>query len=242
MGIAEEGIDPEGIAQRVMVGKFGAVVLGQGAAQLGWQRHQPVIQLGGGWCGLTAGGLGQQDKSRGTFLGDQHGLAISAEQHIVGFPVSWLTACIDIEWTFADGNTVFDVLNRAASLAATITTLELGTWQIEPPGKVLGAADLGVDEAVDALVTDGCCRLLLPQAPSDLLRGPTVLQAAEDQFSEFVVALEFGPGPPAGSGLLLSIDRFVSDFGAAIALQFARDCRWRAIQSCRDLWSDCRSS
>src|SRR6185312_11294910 len=130
---------------------------------------------------------------------------------------------------------VFYVLNGAAALAAAIATLELGARQIEPPGEVLGAADLGVDEPVDAFVTDGCRRFLLAEPAGDLLGGPAVLQAAEDEVAERNVTLEFGSGPSAGPGLFLSVGRFIADFGAAVAFQFARDGRWRAIQSCRDL-------
>jgi len=84
------------------------------------------VQLGTGGCGFTVVWLGQQDKSRGAFLGNQHRLAVAAEQQIVGFPVAGLPAGIDIKWAFSDGYAVFDVLNGAASLAAAIAPFELG--------------------------------------------------------------------------------------------------------------------
>ena len=57
MGIAEECVDAERIAQFVMQGEFGAIVLGQGAAEFRRQRREPGAQLGGGWFGFAAGKL-----------------------------------------------------------------------------------------------------------------------------------------------------------------------------------------
>src|SRR5271168_3536886 len=169
MGIAEIGLDTDRIAQFVMVGELGAVVLGEAAAQLGRQTRQPIAQLGFGWLGLAAGWLCQQDISRSALLSDQHRLAIATEQQIVGFPVAGLPTGVDVKRAFCDGNPVLYMLNGAAPLAASIAALELGARQIVPPGVVLGAADLGVDEAVDALMTDGGCCLLLSKPAGDLL-------------------------------------------------------------------------
>jgi hypothetical protein len=96
-------------------------------------------------------------------------LAVATEQQIVGLPVARLPAGIDVNWAFCNGYAGFDVLNGAASLAASIATLELGAWQIVAPVVVLGAPYLGVDEAVDALMTDGGCCLLLSKPTGDLL-------------------------------------------------------------------------
>src|SRR3979490_125766 len=41
--------------------------------------------------------------------------------------------------------------------------------------------------------------------------------------------------PAAAACLLLGVGRLVADLAAAVALQLARQARWRAIQSCRDL-------
>lgn len=57
----------------------------------------------------------------------------------------------------------------------------------------------------------------------------------KDQLAEIGVALEARALPAPGAGLLLGIGRSLADLCAAFALQLARDCRWRAIQSCGDL-------
>jgi hypothetical protein len=83
--------------------------------------------------------------------------------------VAGLAACVDVNRAFSDGYAVFYVLNGAASLAASTTPLELGARQIVPPIIVLGAADLGVDEAVDAFMADGGRCILLAEPTGDLL-------------------------------------------------------------------------
>jgi hypothetical protein len=92
-------------------------------------------------------------------------LAVATEQQIVGFPVARLPAGVDVKRAFCNGYAVFYVLNGATSLAAPIAAFELGARQIVPPVVVLGAADQGVDEAIDALMTDGGCCLLRSLTP-----------------------------------------------------------------------------
>src|ERR1700742_2616847 len=121
-----------------------------------------------------------------------------------------LAAGIDEKWAFFNGYAVFDVLDGASSLAATITTFGFAARQIVPPFVVLGAADLRIDEAVDALVTDGCCRLLLTEAAGDLFGRPTAFEATEDHGTEHVIALQLRAGPSTGSGLLVGIGGFVA--------------------------------
>src|SRR5205085_12460449 len=41
--------------------------------------------------------------------------------------------------------------------------------------------------------------------------------------------------PAPGTGLLLGVARAIADLAAGVALQLARDARWRATQSCCDL-------
>ena len=113
--------------------------------------------------------------------------------------------------------------------------LALGSGQIVAPGAVVSAADLVIDEAVDALVTDAGRRLVAGQPAGDLLGRPAVLEAIEDKFAQLGIALQARARPAAGSGLLLGVGRLVANLHPAIALQLARDARWRAIQSCRDL-------
>ena len=188
--IAEEGSDSKGVAQFVMQGELGAVVLRQSTAQRRWQARQPLVQLLGGWFGLAAGRLGEEHEAGGPFLCDEDGLAISAEQHVVGFPVAWLTAGIDVERAFFHGNTVFYVLHGAAALLSSVAAFELAARQVVAPAVVLGSADLGVDEAVDGFVADGDGGLLPSEPAGDLLGGPAASEAGEDGVAQCVVAFQ----------------------------------------------------
>src|SRR5260370_906564 len=111
----------------------------------------------------------------------------------------------------------------------------LGSGRGVSPGVVVGAADLGVDEAVDGFVADGCRGLLLMEPAGDLLGRPAALQAAQSEATQLGITFQRRARPAAGGGLFLGVVRLVADVSAMVALQLTRDARWRAIQSCRDL-------
>jgi hypothetical protein len=111
----------------------------------------------------------------------------------------------------------------------------LGARQVVAPRSVIGAADLGVDEAIDAFMADRRGSLLALEGTGNLLGRPTELEALQDKRAQLGIAFQARAFPAAGGGLFLGVGRFVADLLAAIALQLARDARWRAIQSCRDL-------
>jgi len=77
--------------------------------------------------------------------------------------------------------------------------------------------------------------VLLAQAAGDLLGRPAEPKLAKHQPAQPGVALQARACPAPGAGLFVGITRPVADLCTAVALQLARDCRWRAIQSCRDL-------
>src|SRR6202040_2365753 len=114
-------------------------------------------------------------------------------------------------------------------------SLVFGPGQIVAPGAVIGAADLGVDEAVDGLVADGDRFLLALEPAGNLLGRPTALQTAENEVAQLGIALQARALPAAGSGLFLGISGLIADLAAMVTLQLTRHARWRAIQSCRDL-------
>ena len=74
--------------------------------------------------------------------------------------------------------------------------------QVVAPGSVVGAADLGVDEAVDALVADRRGGVLLAQPAGDLLGRPAALELAEDEPAQPGIALQARACPAPGAGLL----------------------------------------
>src|ERR1043166_4707088 len=113
--------------------------------------------------------------------------------------------------------------------------LVLGPGQIVTPGAIVGAADLGVNEAVDRLVADRGPGLLALEPAGDLLGRPATSQTAENEFAQLGIALQPRPLPAPGGSLFLGVGGFIANLAAMVALQLARNARWRAIQSCRDL-------
>jgi len=168
-------------------------------------------------------------------VGDQDGLAVGFEEHEVGFPMSWAGAAVGRFGALGDGNTVLDEAGGRSAFAGAPATFGFGSGKVEPPGAVVGAADLGIDEAIDAFVADPGCRWIAGQPAGDLLGRPAVPQALEHEIAQLAVALQAQSGPAPGFGPLVGIARPVAALLATVAPQLARDRRWRAIQSCRDL-------
>src|SRR5208282_1715424 len=100
------------------------------------------------------------------------------------------------------GGSVLDMLDGAAAFAAAQAALALATRQIEAPGIVLGAGDLGGDEAVDRLVADDGSGVVAGQPTGNLLGRPAAAQALEDEGLELGIAQQSGAAPAAGPGLL----------------------------------------
>jgi len=84
-------------------------------------------------------------------MGDEDGLARQAEQHGVGLPVAGLSSRADV------GGPVMD---RAAPRRLepcrpdAPAAFVFGARQIEAPAPIVGAFELGIDEAIDGLVAD----------------------------------------------------------------------------------------
>jgi hypothetical protein len=98
------------------------------------------------------------------------------------------------------------------------------------PGVVLGSPDLGIDEAVDALVTQNLFGVSTLEPGTGLLRRPTFLQTGQDFGGESTVAFQTRSLPAPRFGALLRMSRPVANLLARVALQFASNRRWRAIQ------------
>ena len=88
VGIAEEGLDAEVGFEAVVLGELGAVVEGDGLAQLGWQGLEPGDELARGGFGSFVWLSGEDEDTGHALVGDQDGLAIGFEEHEVGFPMS----------------------------------------------------------------------------------------------------------------------------------------------------------
>src|ERR1700710_2012631 len=106
-------------------------------------------------------------------------------------------------------------LPRAASFA-------FAAWQAPSPAIVLGADNLGIDEAVDALVRDHIAAPFALQPAGDLLGRPPACEPFNDGVSQALIAFESGSLPASRPTPLVGVARFVARL-SPIALQFPRD-------------------
>ena len=95
--------------------------------------------------------------------------------------------------------------------------------------------DLGIEEPGTGLVrADGAAGLPGP-APGGRLKGPALLELAQDRGASCGLAIQATPAPPAGVSLLLSIAGLGALGAGAMASQFPGSGGWQAIQSWRDV-------
>ena len=159
VGVAEEGRQAELPITSVMLGEFGSVIEGKGSDQSVVERLEPGQEPADGWFGSLARLLGEEKDAGLSLVSGEDGLAIFSKQHEVGLPVSCLPSGIGGLWPQRDGHTVFDKFRRGPAWTGPSAALVFLSGQIEPPGAVIGAADLGVDEAVNGLIADAARRL-----------------------------------------------------------------------------------
>jgi len=169
VGVAEEGSDCELVVEEVVLGELGAVVEGDGFAQAGLERSEPGEEL---VCGVLRGLAGlpcQQGHTGLPFVRDKDGLPWGGEHHEIGFPVAEGCAVLDGLGPQIDGNTALDEVLAGAPAVSGGASFGAALGQIVAPGSVVGAADLGVDEAVDALIGDHLTAPLALEPAGNLL-------------------------------------------------------------------------
>ena len=138
--------------------------------------------------------------------------------------------------SFGQGAPALDEGGRTATTPPPPAPFPLGPWQVvAPSGTSLGARGLGIDEAIDGLVGDDRRAPLPPEPARDLLWRPALFEPGEYLGPQGGIPVEAGPTPATSAGLFLGIAGAVTLLAGGIALQFACNGRWRAIQSCSDL-------
>ena len=234
VGVAEEGFDGEAM-KCAMTRELGAVVEGDGLAQLWWHAGEESDEMTRHSIGGFVGRPGREDDAGLALMDGQHRLAVFGEQHEVGFPMTGGFAVGGGGRPFGHGNTAFNEACGASALPAPAASLALAAREIAAPAVILGAGDLGVDEAVDALVADHLAAGLAGEPAGDLLGRPAAGETLSHGAAQPGLAFEARARPAPRRRLFLGITWFVADLPAAIATYLTRDRRWRAIQSCRDL-------
>src|SRR5260370_31099457 len=96
MGIAEEGLDAEGCVKPVMLGELGSVVEADGFAHLLWKLGELAGDGPSGKSGFSIERMLNDAEAGVPFVENRQPLAISGEQHEVGFPMARHLAAFDL--------------------------------------------------------------------------------------------------------------------------------------------------
>ena len=217
--VTEEGLDAEGM-EVMMRGEFGAVVEGDGLAAVRWDGSEEVSQgVGDRGGGLARGAYGEEEAG-GALVEGEDGLAIGAEEHQIGFPMARGLAVGGCGGALDEGAAVSHQGGGAATCASAAAG-GFGSGQIVAPGIGFRSGDLSVDKAIDGFVGEDGLPGIAGEAARDLLGGPALLEVGEYRGAEGGIAIQLGPAPPAGAGLLLRIAGLVALGAGAIALHFA---------------------
>src|ERR1044071_133423 len=135
-----------------MPGELGAIVEGDGLTKRLRQAAEQPEQGPGNAIGDLVGQSNGEQQARLAFMYGQDRLAVFGEHHQIGLPVSAGGAIGGIGRAFGQGNTAFNEVLRTSTLAAAATAFVLAARQVTTPAIVPGASELGIDEAVDALI------------------------------------------------------------------------------------------
>src|SRR5690606_26840360 len=142
--------------------ELGAIIEGDGTAQgLGHRLEQGDERSGNG-LGPQAIVTQRHGEPGVALMDDEEGLTGLRKQHGVGFPMAGLAAGGDgwralVDRT-APGGTWPAALGAPAALV-------FGAGQIEAPAPIIGALELGINEAVDGLMADDRAARFMGEAP-----------------------------------------------------------------------------
>ena len=167
-------------------------------------------------------------------MGDEDVLAVFREGHEIGFPVPRVAAGRGRDRPFINGNTVLERLDGRAALLSAPSATGLCTRQVVAPGAVVRASHLGIDEAVDGLVTNDAPTRIGPEPAGDLLGRPAPLQGRQHLLAQGLVAVEPCPLPASLVSLALGVGWLVADIPAGVTLQFSADRRRIAAERLSD--------
>src|SRR3954470_19896085 len=103
-----------------MLGEFGSVVEADGFAHLLWKLAKLTGDGAGSKDGFAIERLLDDAEAGLPFVQDKQALAISGEQHEVGFPVARHLTALDLEGSFGERPPVFDEAGGAAAPASAV--------------------------------------------------------------------------------------------------------------------------
>src|SRR6202165_2312041 len=108
MGIAEEGLDAEGLVKPVVLGELVSVVEADGFAHRLWKFAELAGDGPGGEDSFSIDRMLNHAEAGLSLVGHQQPLAASGEQHEVGLPMARRPAAFDLGGAFGDRAPLFD--------------------------------------------------------------------------------------------------------------------------------------
>src|SRR6202049_1846243 len=124
MGIAEEGLDAEGLVKPVMLGELGSVVEADGFAHRLWKLAEFASDGPSGKNGFSIERMLNDAEAGLPFVKNKQPLAISGEQHEVGFPMARHLTTFDLGGPFGDRAPLFDEAGGTAAWASAAASSE----------------------------------------------------------------------------------------------------------------------
>jgi hypothetical protein len=121
VGVAEESGEAETLSEQVMLGELGPVIESDGLAQGRRQRFKYLQEAFEDGLGGLIGLAGEAKKTRGAFVNGEDSLAVFAEEHEIGFPVTGHGAVLRLRWTIVNRDAVLEVIDGTASAKAEVT-------------------------------------------------------------------------------------------------------------------------
>ena len=147
MGIAEEGLDAEGVVKPVMLGELGSVVEADGFTDRLWKLAKLTGDGPSGEDSFPIEWMQHDAEASLSLVENQQSLAISREQHEVGFPMTRRPAAFDLGGSFIDRAPLFNEAGRAAAWASPAPSSEFMARQQAVPVILQGRTM--IDETID---------------------------------------------------------------------------------------------
>ena len=145
--ITKEGLDAKGIVKPVMFGEFGSVVEADGFTHRLWKLTELTGDSPSGEDSFSMERVPHDAEAGLSLMENQQSLAISGEQHEVGFPMARRPAAFDFGRSFSDRAPLFDEAGRAAAWASPAPSSEFMARQQAVPVILLGRTV--IDETID---------------------------------------------------------------------------------------------
>jgi len=147
MRIAEEGFDAEGFVKPVMFGELGSIVEADRLAHRLWKFAELTGDGSSGEDSFSIDRVLDDAEAGLSFVKNKQALAISGEQHEVGFPVAWCLAAFDLGGPLSDRAPLFDEACGAATWTPAASSSEFVARQQAMPVVLLGRTM--IDETID---------------------------------------------------------------------------------------------